>query len=767
MSAMYQTFQNTPIFQTAWRGFLGSKWTDEANVRDFIQNNYTQYDGDESFLAAPTNATHLLWERLQKLQKKEHEKGGVLECETEIVSSLTAYGPGYIDPELKDLERIVGLQTDKPLKRAFMPFGGIKMAEEAAETYGYHINPKFHKIFTEYHKTHNQAVFDAYTPEMKTARHCHIVTGLPDTYGRGRIVGDYRRIALYGIDFLIQEKKKDLERCGNGAMFDDIIRQREEIAEQIRALKGIQEMAAIYGFDISRPASNAKEAVQWLYFGYLAAVKTQNGAAMSVGRVSTFLDIYINRDLTEQTLTEAEAQELIDHMTMKFRMVKFARIPSYNQLFSGDPVWATLEVAGLGQDGRPMVTKNDFRFLHTLENMGPSPEPNLTVLYSSRLPEAFKKYAAKISINTSSIQYENDDVMRPIWGDDYSICCCVSATQTGKEMQLFGARANLAKCLLYAINGGRDEKYTTKDGRPMQVGPAYAPITSEYLDYQEVMHKYDQMLDWMAGIYVNILNLIHYMHDKYYYESAEMALIDTDVRRTFATGIAGFSHVVDSLSAIRYAKVKVIRDEYGIARKFETEGDFPRYGNDDDRADEIAVWLLKTFLHKVKKYHTYRNSEATTSILTITSNVVYGKATGALPDGRTAFTPFAPGATPSYGAEQNGLLASLNSVAKLPYEYALDGISNTETIAPGALGHSETERKNNLVHVLDGYFDQGAHHLNVNVFGIEKLKDAMEHPEKPEYANFTIRVSGYAVKFINLTREQQLDVIARTCHEVL
>lgn len=767
MSAMYQTFQNTPIFQTAWRGFLGSKWTDEVNIRDFIQNNYTQYDGDESFLSAPTSATHLLWECLQKLQKEEHEKGGVLECETEIVSSLTAYGPGYIDPELKDLERIVGLQTDKPLKRAFMPFGGIKMAEEAAETYGYHVNPKFHKIFTEYHKTHNQAVFDAYTPEMKTARHCHIVTGLPDTYGRGRIVGDYRRIALYGIDFLIQEKKKDLERCGNGAMFDDIIRQREEIAEQIRALKGIQEMAAIYGFDISRPASNAKEAVQWLYFGYLAAVKTQNGAAMSVGRVSTFLDIYINRDLTEQTLTEAEAQELIDHMTMKFRMVKFARIPSYNQLFSGDPVWATLEVAGLGQDGRPMVTKNDFRFLHTLENMGPSPEPNLTVLYSSRLPEAFKKYAAKISINTSSIQYENDDVMRPIWGDDYSICCCVSATQTGKEMQLFGARANLAKCLLYAINGGRDEKYTTKDGRPMQVGPAYAPITSEYLDYQEVMHKYDQMLDWLAGIYVNILNLIHYMHDKYYYESAEMALIDTDVRRTFATGIAGFSHVVDSLSAIRYAKVKVIRDEYGIARKFETEGDFPRYGNDDDRADEIAVWLLKTFLHKVKKYHTYRNSEATTSILTITSNVVYGKATGALPDGRPAFTPFAPGATPSYGAEQNGLLASLNSIAKLPYEYALDGISNTETIAPGALGHSETEQKNNLVHVLDGYFDQGAHHLNVNVFGIEKLKDAMEHPEKPEYANFTIRVSGYAVKFINLTREQQLDVIARTCHEVL
>ena len=767
MSAKYQSFRNTSTFQNAWRGFQGIKWTDEVNVRDFIQNNYTQYEGDEAFLAEPTNATNKLWGRLQDLQKKEHAKDGVLECETEIVSSLTSYGPGYIDPELKDLEQIVGLQTDKPLKRAFMPFGGIKMAEEAAETYGYHVNPKFHKIFTEYHKTHNQAVFDAYTPEMKAARHCHIVTGLPDTYGRGRIVGDYRRVALYGIDFLIEEKKKDLDRCGNGAMYDDIIRQREEISEQIRALKGIKDMAAIYGFDISAPAVNAKEAVQWLYFGYLAAVKTQNGAAMSVGRISTFLDIYINRDLAEKTLTESEAQELIDHITMKFRMVKFARIPSYNQLFSGDPVWATLEVAGLGQDGRHMVTKTDFRFLHTLENMGPSPEPNLTVLYSSRLTDAFKKYAAKISIDTSSIQYENDDVMRPIWGDDYSICCCVSATQTGKEMQLFGARANLAKCLLYAINGGKDEKYTTKEGLPMQVGPEYAPITSEYLDYDEVMHKYDLMLDWLAGIYVNILNLIHYMHDKYYYESAEMALIDTDVRRTFATGIAGFSHVVDSLSAIKYAKVKVIRDEYGMARNFEIDGEFPRYGNDDDRVDDIAVWLLKTFLQKVKKYHTYRNSEATTSILTITSNVVYGKATGALPDGRAAFTPFAPGATPSYGAEQSGLLASLNSVAKLPYEYALDGISNTETIAPSALGHSEEERKTNLVNVLDGYFDQGAHHLNVNVFGLDKLKDAMEHPEKPEYANFTIRVSGYAVKFINLTREQQLDVIARTCHEVI
>ena len=750
-----------------WEGFEGRIWREEVNVRDFIQKNYKPYAGDESFLAGPTQATDKLWGILQKLQKEERAKGGVLDMETHVVSGLTAYGPGYISEADKDLEQIVGLQTDKPLKRAFMPFGGIKMAEEACKNYGYEPDPELHKIFTEYAPTHNEGVFMAYTPEMKKARHNKIITGLPDTYGRGRIVGDYRRVALYGVDFLIEEKTKDLANCGDGTMTEDVIRLREEISKQIKALKGMKAMAAAYGFDISKPAANAKEACQWLYFGYLAAIKTQNGAAMSVGRISTFLDIYMERDLERGLITEEQAQELIDHMVMKFRMVKFARIPSYNALFSGDPVWATLEVAGLGQDGRPMVTKNDFRFLHTLENMGPSPEPNLTVLYSSRLPEAFKKYAAKISINTSSIQYENDDVMRPIWGDDYSICCCVSATQTGKEMQLFGARANLAKCLLYAINGGRDEKYTTKDGRPMQVGPAYAPITSEYLDYQEVMHKYDQMLDWLAGIYVNILNLIHYMHDKYYYESAEMALIDTDVRRTFATGIAGFSHVVDSLSAIRYAKVKVIRDEYGIARKFEAEGDFPRYGNDDDRADEIAVWLLKTFLHKVKKYHTYRNSEATTSILTITSNVVYGKATGALPDGRPAFTPFAPGATPSYGAEQNGLLASLNSVAKLPYEYALDGISNTETIAPGALGHSETERKNNLVHVLDGYFDQGAHHLNVNVFGIEKLKDAMEHPEKPEYANFTIRVSGYAVKFINLTREQQLDVIARTCHEVL
>lgn len=750
-----------------WRNFKGGHWLDDINVRDFIQNNYTQYDGDESFLADATEATNTLWDKVQALQKEERAKGGVLECETEIVSSLTAYGPGYIDEATKGLEKIVGLQTDKPLKRAFMPYGGIKMAQQAAETYGYKVNEKFDKIFNEYHKTHNQAVFDAYTPEMKAARHSHIVTGLPDTYGRGRIVGDYRRVALYGIDRLIAGKQEDLNRCGHGDMSDDIIRQREEIAEQIRALKGMKEMAKIYGYDISQPAKNAHEAIQWLYFGYLAAIKTQNGAAMSVGRISTFLDIYIERDLQEGTITEQEAQEMIDHMTMKFRMVKFARIPSYNALFSGDPVWATLEVGGLGQDGRHMVTKNDYRFLHTLENMGPSPEPNLTVLYSKRLPENFKEYAAKISVKTSSIQYENDDVMRPIWSDDYSICCCVSATQTGKEMQFFGARANLAKCLLYAINGGKDEKFLDKQGNHMQVGPEYAPITSEYLDYKEVMHKYDLMLDWLAGLYVNILNLIQYMHDKYYYEAAEMALIDTNVRRTFATGIAGFSHVVDSLSAIKYAKVKTVRDESGLVVDYKIEGDFPRYGNDDDRADEIAVWLLKEFMHKIEKYHTYRNSEPTTSILTITSNVVYGKATGALPDGREAYAPFSPGANPAYGAEKNGLLASLNSVAKVPYEYALDGISNTQTISPSALGHTEDEQKKQLVNVLDGYFSQGAHHLNVNVFGIDKLKDAMEHPEKPEYANFTIRVSGYAVKFIDLTREQQLDVIARNAHETL
>lgn len=741
-----------------WEGFKGKIWKEEINTRDFIQNNYTPYDGNESFLAGPTEATDKLWGKLQELQKEERAKGGVLDMDTDIVSSLTSHGAGYISEELKDLEKVVGLQTDKPLKRAFMPYGGIKMAEESCEMYGYTPDSELHKIFNVYHKTHNQAVFDAYTPEMRRARKNKIMTGLPDTYGRGRIVGDYRRVALYGVDFLIEQKQKDLDECGNGTMSEKVIRLREEIAEQIKALKGMKEMAALYGFDISAPAANAREAVQWLYFGYLAAIKTQNGAAMSVGRVSTFLDIYIKRDMDAGVLSEAEAQELIDHLTMKCRMVKFARIKSYNELFSGDPVWATLEVAGLGQDGRSMVTKTDYRFLHTLENMGPSPEPNLTVLYSKRLPENFRRYAAYISIATSSIQYENDDVMRPVWGDDYSICCCVSATQTGKEMQFFGARANLAKCLNYAINGGVDMKSGD------QVGPKYAPITSEYLDYDEVMDKYDMMMDWLAGLYVNTLNLIHYMHDKYYYEAAEMALIDTDVRRTFATGIAGFSHVVDSLCAIKYAKVRTVRNEAGLVVDYEVEGDFPRYGNDDDRADEIAVWLLKTFMGKLEKFETYRDSEPTTSILTITSNVVYGKATGALPDGRKAGEPFAPGANPSYGAEQNGLLASLNSVAKLPYEYALDGISNTQTIHPDALGHDEAERIDNLVRVMDGYFEQGAHHLNVNVFGTERLIDAMEHPEKEEYANFTIRVSGYAVKFIDLTREQQMDVIARTCH---
>ena len=745
-----------------WAGFEGRIWREEVNVRDFIQKNYKPYDGDESFLVGPTDATNKLWGALQKLQKEEREKGGVLDCETEVVSGLTAYGPGYIDESMKDLEQVVGLQTDKPLKRAFMPYGGIRMAEQAAESYGYEINPELKYVFENYMTTHNDAVFAAYTNEMKLARKTHVVTGLPDTYGRGRIVGDYRRVALYGIDYLIAQKEADKANCGCGNMYDDVIRLREEIAMQITALKGMKEMAKSYGYDISLPAKNAKEACQWLYFGYLAAIKTQNGAAMSVGRVSTFLDIYFERDLANGVLTESEAQEIIDHMTMKFRMVKFARIPSYNQLFSGDPTWATLEVGGIGMDGRSMVTKTDYRFLHTLENMGPSPEPNLTVLYSSALPEQFKKYAAHISIETSSIQYENDDVMKPVWGDDYSICCCVSATQTGKEIQFFGARANLGKTLLYAFNGGFDEKHR------IQCGPKLQKIDKEVLsgeeDYKMVRDAYETWLDWLADIYVNVLNLIHYMHDKYYYEAAEMALIDTDVRRTFATGIAGFSHVIDSLSAIKYAKVKVIRDEEGITKDFEVEGDFPKYGNDDDRADDIGIWVLKTFLEKIKRRHTYRNSEPTTSLLTITSNVVYGEATGAMPDGRAAFTPFSPGASPSYGAEQNGLVASLNSVAKIPYHWSLDGISNTQTINPDALGHSKEEQVNNLVQVMDGYLDQGAHHLNVNVFTKDKLLDAQAHPEKEEYANFTIRVSGYAVKFISLTKKQQDDVIARTCH---
>ena len=671
---------NKMLEKEQWNGFEGRLWKEEINVRDFIQNNYKPYDGDESFLEGPTEATNKLWGRLQELQKEERAKGGVLDMETEVVAGLTAYGPGYIDESMKDLEQVVGLQTDKPLKRAFMPYGGIKMAEESCKNYGYEPNPELHKIFTEYHKTHNQGVFDAYTPEMRKARHSHIITGLPDTYGRGRIVGDYRRVALYGIDYLMEEKKRDHANCGCGTMTDDVIRLREEISDQYKALAGMKKMAESYGYDISQPAKNAKEACQWLYFGYLAAIKTQNGAAMSVGRVSTFLDIYIQRDLDNGVITEKEAQELIDHMVMKFRMVKFARITSYNELFSGDPTWATLEVGGTGIDGRSMVTKNDFRFLHTLENMGPSPEPNLTVLYSSRLPEAFKKYAAKISVDTSSIQYENDDVMKVSWGDDYSICCCVSATQTGKEMQFFGARANLAKCLLYAINGGVDEK------NKEQVGPAYKPITAEYLDYDEVIAKFDTMMDWLADLYVNTLNLIQYMHDKYYYEAAEMALIDTDVKRTFATGIAGFSHVVDSLSAIKYAKVKAIRDEDGIVVDYETEGDFPKYGNDDDRVDQLAVMIVNKFMGYLRQHFTYRDSIPTQSILTITSNVTYGKNTGNTPDGRKMGQPFAPGANPLHGRDTHGAVASLASVAKIPFENARDGISDTFTVVPDALG---------------------------------------------------------------------------------
>ena len=764
-----------------WEGFNpDGLWTSEVNVRDFIQANYTPYEGDAKFLAGPTEATTKLFNELMKLQKAEHDKNGVLDMDTDTVTGITAHEPGYICAEGKNLEQVVGLQTDKPLKRAFMPYGGINMAVQSCEMYGYKVSDKLKEIFTKYHKTHNDAVFDVYTPEIRKARSAHLLTGLPDTYGRGRIVGDYRRVALYGIDYLIKCKEADKANIGNGTMTEDVIRLREEVSEQIKCLKQMKEMAASYGFDISKPAKTAKEAFQWLYFGYLSAIKTQNGAAMSVGRVSTFLDIYIERDMKKGILTESQAQELVDHIVMKFRMVRFARIESYNQLFSGDPVWATLEVGGLGQDGRHMVTKNDYRFLHTLENMSPSPEPNMTVLYSKRLPKVFRDYCAKISIDTSSIQYENDEIMRPIWGDDYSICCCVSATQTGKEMQFFGARANLAKALLYAINGGRDEAAGLTPG--VQVGPEMAPITSEYLDYNEVVRKYDAMLEWLADLYVNTLNAIHYMHDKYYYEAAELALEDTNLKRTFATGIAGFSHVVDSLSAIKYAKVKVIREDVQIknrktgevigvaknmAKDFVIEGDFPRYGQDDDRADEIAVWLLKTFMAKIAKHPTYRNAEPSTSILTITSNVVYGKATGSLPDGRKAGEPFSPGANPSYGAETKGLVKSLNSVAKVPYKYALDGISNTQTINPSALGHDENERIDNLVNVLDGYFSKGSHHLNVNVFGVEKLKDCQAHPEKPEYANFTVRVSGYAVRFINLTKEQQDDVIARTCHASL
>lgn len=738
----------------AWEGFISGTWQEEIDVRDFIQKNYTEYTGDDSFLAGPTDATKKLWEQVLDLSKKEREAGGVLDMDTKIVSTITSHGPAYLN---KALEKIVGFQTDKPFKRSLQPFGGIRMAEQAAAAYGYQIDEEVSYIFHHYRKTHNQGVFDVYTPEMRKARSNKIITGLPDAYGRGRIIGDYRRVPLYGVDILIEEKRREWLHGFGREMTEEVIRLREELADQIRALEALKELGRIYGFDISKPARNAQEAFQWLYFGYLAAVKEQNGAAMSLGRVSTFLDIYIERDLKRGIITEEEAQELVDHFVMKLRLVKFARTPEYNELFSGDPTWVTEAIGGMSEDGRSLVTKNSFRFLQTLRNMGTAPEPNLTVLWSTRLPENFKKFCAQISIETSSIQYENDDIMRPIYGDDYGIACCVSAMKIGKQMQFFGARANLAKTLLYAINGGVDEM------TGQQVGPKYEPITSEYLDYDEVIEKFDRMMEWLCELYVNTLNVIHYMHDKYCYESLEMALHDTEVIRTMATGIAGFSVAVDSLSAIKYAKVKPIRNEQGIAVDFEIEGDFPKYGNNDDRVDEIAVWLLKTFMSKVKKYKTYRNAIPTTSILTITSNVVYGKNTGATPDGREAGQPFAPGANPMHGRDTHGALASLSSVAKLPYRYALDGISNTFSIIPSALGRDEEEKIDNLVHILDGYVRQGGHHLNINVLNRETLIDAMEHPEK--YPQLTVRVSGYAVNFIKLTREQQLEVISRTMHE--
>ena len=737
-----------------WNGFKGKVWKEEINVRDFIQENYTLYEGDDSFLAGPTEATKALWAQVMDLNKQEREAGGVLDLDTKVVSTITSHGPGYLN---KDLETVVGFQTEKPFKRSLQPFGGIRMSEQSAEAYGFKIDEEISRIFRDWRKTHNQGVFDAYTPEMRAARRSGVITGLPDAYGRGRIIGDYRRVALYGVDRLIAEKQKDFANIGDGTMTDDVIRLREEVSEQYRALLELKELGNIYGFDISKPASNAREAFQWLYLGYLAAIKEQNGAAMSLGRTSTFLDIYVQRDLENGTLTEEQAQELVDHFVMKLRLVKFARTPEYNALFSGDPTWVTESIAGVGEDGRPLVTKNSFRFLHTLVNLGPAPEPNLTVLWSTRLPENFKLFAAKTSINTSAIQYENDDVMRPEWGDDYGIACCVSAMRIGKQMQFFGARANLAKTLLYAINGGIDEKSKA------QVGPKYQPITSEYLDYDEVMAKYNDMMEWICGLYLNTLNIIHYMHDKYSYERIEMALHDTEILRTMATGIAGFSVAVDSLSAIKYAKVKTIRDEDGVVVDYEVEGDFPKYGNNDDRADEIAVWLLKEFMTKVKKHKTYRNAKHTTSILTITSNVVYGKKTGNTPDGRRAGEPFAPGANPMHGRDTHGALASLSSVAKVPYKYALDGISNTFSIIPKALGRELDVQEENLVSMLDGYASKGGHHLNINVFNRDTLLDAMEHPE--EYPQLTIRVSGYAVNFIKLTREQQLDVINRTMHE--
>ncbi|EJQ55026.1 formate acetyltransferase [Bacillus cereus BAG6X1-2] len=747
---MTQVLENV---KNAWENFKGEKWKAEIDVRDFILNNVNVFEGDESFLAGATEATKQLWDQVMDLTTKERENGGVLDMDTKIVSSITSHEPGYLN---KDIEKVVGFQTEKPFKRSLQPYGGIRMAEQACESYGYEMDKELSRIFRDWRKTHNQGVFDAYTPEMKAARKSGVITGLPDAYGRGRIIGDYRRVALYGIDHLIEVKKADLNLTG-GVMSEDTMRLREELSEQMRALQELKQMAASHGFDISKPATNTQEAFQWLYFAYLAAIKEQNGAAMSLGRTSTFLDIYIERDLANGTLTEEEVQEIVDHFIMKLRLVKFSRTPDYNELFSGDPTWVTESIGGMALDGRPLVTKNSFRFLHTLDNLGPAPEPNLTVLWSKQLPQNFKNYCAKMSIKTSAIQYENDDIMRPDYGDDYGIACCVSAMRIGKQMQFFGARANLAKALLYAVNGGKDEKSKA------QVGPEYAPITSEVLDYEEVMRKFDMTMEWLAGLYLNTLNVIHYMHDKYSYERIEMALHDTNVLRTMATGIAGLSVVADSLSAIKYAKVKPIRDENGIAVDFEIEGDFPKYGNNDDRVDEIAVNLVKTFMNKLRKHKTYRNSVHTMSILTITSNVVYGKKTGNTPDGRRTGEPFAPGANPMHGRDTKGALASLLSVAKLPYEDAQDGISNTFSIIPKALGKEDDVQVRNLVSMLDGYAIKEGHHLNINVFNRETLMDAMEHPEK--YPQLTIRVSGYAVNFIKLTREQQIDVINRTMHE--
>lgn len=738
-----------------WEKFKTGQWQHEINVRDFIQNNYTPYEGNSNFLANATEKTRKLWNEVLELYKKEKDsEGAVLDIDTKTISTISSHNAGYIN---KDLEKIVGLQTDSPLKRAIMPFGGIRIVEKSCEAYGKQVDPEVSQIFHKYRKTHNDGVFSVYTPDVRAARSSHLITGLPDGYGRGRIIGDYRRVALYGVDALITEKKNELETLDTDEFYENIIREREEISEQIVALNELKIMASKYGFDISKPASNAKEAVQWLYFGYLGAIKDQNGAAMSLGRTSTFLDIYFERDLANGTLTEEEAQEIMDHFVMKLRLVRFLRTPEYNELFSGDPVWVTESIGGMGIDGRTLITKNSFRVLHTLETLGPAPEPNLTVLWSTRLPEGFKRYTTELSIKTSSIQYENDDLMRTTLGDDYGIACCVSPMKIGKQMQFFGARANLAKTLLYAINGGRDEI----SGK--QITPKYEPITSEYLNFDEVIEKFDQMMEYVAKIYIKALNAIHFMHDKYSYEAIEMALHDKEIIRTMACGIAGLSVVADSLSAIKYAKVKVIRNETGLAIDYNVEGDFPKFGNDDDKVDEIAIAVVKKFLTKLQKHQTYRNSRHTLSILTITSNVVYGKNTGNTPDGRDAGTPFGPGANPLHGRDTNGALAVMNSVSKLPFEDAEDGISYTFSITPGTLGKTEEERITNLVNMLDGYFKQTGHHINVNVFDRSLLEDAMEHPEK--YPQLTIRVSGYAVNFTKLTREQQLDVINRTIHE--